>query len=128
VSLQLLSLLFLLSQRRKFFGAKIREIVKFFRYSPKNEVLQKYVVQELYREISLMHDVKTICNSLADIVERFLLLEACIDLKSNIELSLNEKKANNPLDILKPIKIVIKQLSSNDCYLWLAEITNNCFN
>ncbi len=75
-----------------------------------------------------MHDVKTICNSLADIVERFLLLEACIDLKSNIELSLNEKKANNPLDILKPIKIVIKQLSSNDCYLWLAEITNNCFN
>ena len=59
---------------------KVRKVVKIFRSSPtKNDkVLQKYVKEEFWKELSLVLDSKTRWNSLVSMIERFFKLKNCI--------------------------------------------------
>ena len=80
----------------------------------KNEVLQKYVLLEQNKELSLVLDCKTRWSSMYEMVERFICLKKCI-LKSLLDLSiehgistteflfLNELKCT-----LEPIKLAVK--------------------
>lgn len=75
---------------------KVRKIVKVFRKSPtKNDLLQKYVKEEMIGETNLISDCRTRWNSLADMLERFVKLKvsiqkAMMDLKINQDLSETE--------------------------------------
>ena len=52
---------------------KVRKVVKIFRKSPmKNEVLQKYVLLEQNKSLSLVLDCKTHWSSMYEMVERFM--------------------------------------------------------
>lgn len=51
-----------------------RKIIKIFKKGPtKNSVLQKYVVAEMNKEMSLYLDVVTRWNSMVPMIEKFLL-------------------------------------------------------
>ena len=51
---------------------KVRKVVKIFRKRPvKNKVLQKYVLLEQNKELSLVLDCKTRWSSMYEMVERF---------------------------------------------------------
>ena len=55
---------------------KVRKVVKIFRKTPvKNETLQKYVLLEQNKELSLVLDCKTRWSSMHETVERFICLK-----------------------------------------------------
>ena len=58
---------------------KVRKVVKIFWKSPvKNKALQKYVLLEQNKRLSLVLDCKTRWNSMYKMVERFICLKKCI--------------------------------------------------
>ena len=60
---------------------KVRKVVKIFRKSPaKNEVLQKYVLLEQNKELSLVLDCKIRWSSMYEMVERFICLNPLRDI------------------------------------------------
>ena len=67
---------------------RVRKLVKIFRRSSmKNEVLQKYVLLEQNKELSLVLDCKTRWSSMYKMIERFICLIKCIS-KALLDLSI----------------------------------------
>ena len=107
---------------------KVRKVVKIFRKSPvKNEVLQKYVLLEQNKRLSLVLDWKTRWSSMYEMVERFICLKKCImkallnfSIKHGISttefLFLNELKC-----ALEPIKLAVEALCHKDATFLTAE-------
>ena len=93
----------------------------------KNEVLQKYVLLEQNKELSLVLDCKTRWSSMSDMIERFKCLKKCIS-KALLDLSiehdistakflfLNELKC-----ALEPIRLASDVLCCKDATLLTAE-------
>lgn len=107
---------------------KIRNIVKMFRRSPKNnDYLQKHTRDEFKKEIALILDTKTRWNSLLAMVERFYLLKTCvrksfIDLGVDISFSENEVKLiEGIISSLLPIKLAVEALCSSNSTLLSAD-------
>ena len=107
---------------------KVRKVVKIFRKTPvKNETLQKYVLLEQNKELSLVLDCKTRWSSMHETVERFICLKKCIskallDLSIEHGISTTEFSFLNELKCaLKPIKLAVEALSRKDATLFTAE-------
>lgn len=73
---------------------EVRKVVRFFRKSPTkyDTYLQKYVIEETGKELTLLLDCRTRWNSLLNMLERFYKLKNCvekalIDVKSEIKFS-----------------------------------------
>ena len=67
---------------------KVRKVVKAFQRSPvKKEVLQKYVLLEQNKELSVILDCKTRLSSMYEMIERFICLKKCIS-KALLDLSI----------------------------------------
>ena len=68
---------------------KVRKVIKIFRRSPmKSKLLQKYVLLEQNKELSLVLDCKTRWSSMYEMIERFICLKKCIS-KALLDLLLN---------------------------------------
>lgn len=110
---------------------KTRKIVRLFRKSPtkNDEILQKYVKQEMGKELSLILDSKTRWNSLYFMIERFYLLrnpimKSLIDLKSDILITLDDfSKLKSIIDALGPLKVTIEALCCRNTNLLIADAT-----
>ena len=109
---------------------KVRKVVKVFRKSTaKNDIqnLQKYVMQEHEKELSLILDCKTRWSSMFQMIERFILLKKCI-FKALLDLSiahditqaeflfLDEMKA-----ALEPVKLAVEAVCRQNATLLTAE-------
>lgn len=107
----------------------VRKIVKFFKRSPtKNElVLQKYVITEKGKELSLLLDVKTRWNSLLTMIERFVELKTCIKkalIDFNHPLTLEEHDfvlLEHMVQVLTPVKLTVEALCRRDSNLVTAD-------
>ena len=107
---------------------KVRKVMKIFRKSPvKNEALQKYVLLEQNKELSLVLDCKIRWSSMNEMVERFIYLKKCIskallDLSIEHSISTTEFSFLNELKCaLEPIKLAVKALCRKDATLLSAE-------
>lgn len=109
-----------------------RRIIKIFKKSAaKNCILQKYVLAEQNKEISLDLDVVTRWNSMVPMIKKFLLLKACIK-KSLIELDIGELwiegniiVLKSLLDVLKPVQLAVEALGRRDMNLLKADAIVN---
>ena len=107
---------------------KVRRVVKIFRKSSvKNEVLQKYVVLEHEKELSLVLDCKTRWSSMFHMIERFILLKRCIS-KALLDLSIEHDISQAEflfLDEIKaalePVKLAVEAMCRQDATLLTAE-------
>jgi len=110
---------------------KVRKVVKVFKKSPtKNDAyLQKYVQQELGKNLSLILDCRTRWNSLLNMLERFYSLRMCIskaliDVASEIQISEEEWNNINNLNLsLQPLKLGVEVLCRRDSTLVTADTT-----
>ena len=107
---------------------KVPKVVKTFRRSPvKNEVLQKYVLLEQNKELSLVLDCKTRWSSMYKMIERFIYLKKCIskallDLSIEHDISTTEFLFLNELKcVFEPIKLVVEALYRKNATLLTAE-------
>ena len=108
---------------------KVRKICKTFRKSPlKNDCLQSEVKKMNNNlTLNLILDTKTRWNSLLHMLERALKLKNCISEAFKLlglEESLTEmewEEVRNIVNVLKPLEIVIKELSTRDSSLLKAE-------
>jgi len=107
---------------------KVRKVVKLFRKSTvKNEVLQKYVVAEQKKELSLVLDCKTRWSFMFEMIHRFLLLKRCIikallDLSAAIDVSETEFTFLEDLKcFLEPVKLAVEAWCRRDATLLTAE-------
>ena len=92
----------------------------------KNEVLQKYVVVEHKKELSLVLDCKTRWSSMFDMIERFLfkkcIMKALLDLSIAHDISETEFLFLGKLKCaLEPIKLAVEALCRQDATLLTAE-------
>ena len=93
----------------------------------KNGVLQKYVLLEQNKELSLVLDCKTRWSSMYEMIERFILLKKCIskallDLSIEDDMSAAEFSFVNELKCsLEPMKLAIEALCRKDATLLTAE-------
>lgn len=82
----------------------IRQVSKFFRYSPvRNSILQKYVTEKEGKELNLLLDCKTRWNSLVPMIERFLKLNGYIK-KALTDLGKTELIKDDFIPFLKEIR------------------------
>lgn len=82
----------------------IRQVSKFFRYSPvRNSILQKHVVEKEGKELNLLLDCKTRWNSLVPMIERFLKLNGYIK-KALTDLGKTELIKDEFIPFLKEIR------------------------
>ena len=89
---------------------KVRKVVKIFRKSPvKNEVLQKYVLLEQNKRLSLVLDCKTRWNSMDEMVERFICLKKCI-MKTLLDLSIEHGITTSEFSFLNELKCVLERI------------------
>lgn len=102
--------------------------MKVFRKSPtKNDLLQKYVKEEMIGETNLILDCRTRWNSLADMLERFVKLKvpiqkAMIDLKINQELSESEYQRLADLSrVFEILKATVEELCKRTASLITAD-------
>lgn len=106
---------------------KVRKITKMFRKSPtKNDVLQKYVKEDLGKELKLILDCKTRWNTLFSMCKRFAELEipikkALIDLKYPPVTEKEFEVINLIVKVLNPIKATVEALCRNDMNLCKAD-------
>ena len=107
---------------------KVRKVVKIFRKGPvKNEVLQKYVLLEQNKELSLVLDRKTRWSSMYEMVEGLICLKKCIskallDLLIEHGICTTEFSFLNELKCaLEPIKLVVEALCGKDATLLTAK-------
>ncbi|KAH9631749.1 hypothetical protein HF086_014750, partial [Spodoptera exigua] len=101
---------------------------KVFRKSPTiNDLLQKYVKEEMIGETNLILDCRTRWNSLADMLERFVKLKvpiqkAMIDLKINQELSESEYRRLADLSrVFEILKATVEELCKRTASLITAD-------
>ena len=107
---------------------KVRKVVKILRKSPvKNEVLQKYVLLEQNKELSLVLDCKTRWSSMYEMVERFICLKKCIS-KALLDLSIENSISTTEFSFLNKlkctlelIKLAVEALCHKDATLLTAE-------
>lgn len=108
----------------------VRVVIALFRKSPvRNSILQRYVLSEHGKELSLLLDCKTRWNTIGTMIERFLLLKSSIfkaldDLKldwSNYFSSSDILVLENILNILKPIKIAVEKLGRSNTNILESE-------
>ena len=109
---------------------KVRRLVSMFKRSPtKNDLLQKYVVQEHGKELVLLLDSKTRWNSLLAMLERFNLLKnsirkALIDISCEIDLSDSEWDAIiTIISSLAPVNAAVNTLCERNANLLTADST-----
>lgn len=110
---------------------KVRKVVKLFKRSPTkyDMYLQKYVKEDIGKELSLMLDCRTRWNSLLSMIERFYKLKVCvdkalIDIGSDIKFSdLEWSKIKDLIDSLQPFKLAVEALCRRDSTLLTAETT-----
>ena len=108
---------------------EVRKVVKIFRSPVNNEVLQKYVLLEQKKELSLALDSKTRRSSVYEMIERFMCLKQCIskallDLSVEHDISTAEFLFLNELKCaLEPIKLTVDALCRKDATLLTAEGT-----
>ena len=107
---------------------KVRKVVKLFRkITVKNEVLQKNVVAEQKKELSLVLECKTRWSSMFEMIDRFLLLKRCIikallDLSTAIDISETEFAFLDDLKcVLEPVKLALEALCRRDATLLTAK-------
>jgi hypothetical protein len=107
----------------------VRKIVRLFKNSPvRNSILQKHVVEEFGKELSLLLDCKTRWNSTETMIERFLRIyesikAALIDLNLNHQI-LNETELEMLKELmatLRPVRMAVEKLSSRDANLITSE-------
>lgn len=109
--------------------SKVRKIINLFkRSSVKNDILQKYVVSDFNKEISLDIDCKTRWSSLLMMLEKFLKLKNCIK-KALIDIesreSLEDSDFSHIKDVvesLQPFKLAVDALCRRDSTLLSADI------
>ena len=109
---------------------KVRCVVRYFRKSPKrNEVLQKYVLEERNQELSVVIDCKTRWNSLQGMIQRYFQLRIPIS-KALIDLRLPHDITNSDCELLEdllaaltPLKLGSERLGRRDSNLLTAEGT-----
>jgi BED zinc finger len=108
---------------------KVRKVVKIFRKSPtKNDaVLQKYVLQEHGKDLSLMLDCPTRWNSLLAMLSRFKQLASCVQ-KALIDLNLSNEVTqadfaviNEMVAALQPVALAVEAICRRDVNLIAAE-------
>lgn len=104
---------------------KLRDLIKSFKNSPlKNDLLQKYVLEEYGKNVDLILDCKTRWNSLSDMVGRFLKLKSCVfkalldlKLKSNVKFTDEEiqdlHEIHYSLDVIKTTVLSLCHRDSN---------------
>jgi len=106
---------------------KVRRIVRMFKRSPtKNDILQKYILEDHGKELKLLLDCRTRWSSLFTMLERFnfvsISIQKClIDLKSH--LSFTNKELSIIVDIisaLEPVKLTVEVLCRKDSNLLTA--------
>ncbi len=109
--------------------AKVRKVVKIFRRSPtKNDaVLQKYVLQEHGKDLSLILDCPTRWNSLLAMLSRFQQLASCVQ-KALIDLKLPNEVTpadfavvNELVAALQPVALTVEAICRRDMNLITAE-------
>ena len=107
---------------------KVQKVVKIFWKSPvKNKVLQKYVLLEQNKRLSLVLDCKTCWSSMYEMVERFICLKKCkmkalLDLSIEHGISTTEFLFLNELKCaLESIKLAVEALCLKDATLLMAE-------
>lgn len=107
---------------------KTRKIVKMFRRSSlKNEILQKYAVQDFGEERQLSLDVKTRWNSLASMLERFHEMRNCVekalvDIDPDLRLTQDDFKLISDIGkALKPVQLAVEALCRRDANLVTAD-------
>ena len=109
---------------------KVRKVVKIFKKSPtKDACLQKYVREDLGKELSLILDCKTRWSSLYNMLERFHVLKGCIskaliDEGTEIKFSDEEWTKLKELTLsLQLVKLGIEVLCRRDSTLLMADTT-----
>lgn len=102
---------------------KLRKIVKLFnKSSHKQNILQKYVVEQEGNEVRLIHDVKHRWSSLSKMIESFARIYKCIN-HALIDFGLDPFTDNEVLVLsnlnktLKPLDIAIKELGKDSASL-----------
>lgn len=107
---------------------KLRDLIKSFKNSPlKNDLLQKYILEENGKNIDLILDCKTRWNSLSDMVGQFLKLKSCVfkallDLKSNVKFTDEEIQDLHDIHYsLDVIKTTVMSLCRRDSNLLTAD-------
>ena len=91
-----------------FFLKKVRKVIKVFRKSTvKNEVLQKHVMQEHEKELSLILDCNTRWSSVFQMIERFILLKKCI-FKALLDLLIAHDKTQAKILFLDEMKAALE--------------------
>ena len=109
---------------------KVRKVVNLFRRSPvqNDKVLQKYVLEEFCKNLSLIKDTKARWNSLFDMIDRLLALKNCVR-KAMIDINSNDQFTDDEMalltqvrDALHPIKLTVKKLCSRNTDLYSADI------
>ena len=93
----------------------------------KNEVLQKYVLLEQNKRLSLVLDWKTRWSSMYEMVERFICLKKCI-MKALLDLSIEHGISTTEFSFLnelkcalEPIKLAVEALCRKDATFLTAE-------
>ncbi|XP_050507488.1 uncharacterized protein LOC126885105 [Diabrotica virgifera virgifera] len=110
---------------------KVRNVVKLFKKSPTkyDTYLQKYVKEEIGKELCLVLDCRTRWNSLLAMVERFYKLKqyiekSLIDIKSSIKFTDHEwSSIKGLIDSLQPCKLAVEALSRRESTVLTADTT-----
>jgi hypothetical protein len=108
---------------------KVRRIAKKFRSSPTaNELhLQKYVKQDIGKELQLVLDCRTRWNSLCNMLERFVLLgpsiqKALIDMRSDMYVfEADIEKVRDCVETLKPLVLAAEAICRREATLLSAD-------
>lgn len=110
--------------------SKIRKVVKIFRKSStKNDILQKYIKDEMGKELSLHLDSRTRWNSLLVMLERFLevknaVRKSLIDIKADIFFTeIDFEIVSEVVSALQPVKLAVDTLCRKDINLYVADVT-----
>lgn len=106
---------------------KVRRIVRMFKRSPtKNDILQKYILEDHGKELKLLLDCRTRWSSLFTMLERFNLvkysIQKClIDLKSPFSFTDEELQSIiDNISALQPVKLTVEVLCRKDSNLLTA--------
>jgi hypothetical protein len=109
--------------------SKTRSIVKYFKSSPlRNDTLQKYIIEDKKRRLTLILDVRTRWNSLFYMLRRYLEVNKCVskallDHPGQDDLNKDEILAlTSIVNCLEPVTIGLESLCRKEADLLQADI------